>query len=235
MRSKVNHVTAHARASFKPSSGDSIDRRTTITGYLGMQSTPTRSRGITLIELVVVLVILGALGATLVPQMLDTRHEALVARQTAFATSFYSSLTQQRACWMARGSGTTVQNLAACGDGTLDFNAHGWVSGGSGSNSATMESTNECIQTFQAMVPGARVQNFHSISFPDATWAVAVTIEGGVCTYRVLTTAGAVYPMPGAAGDLRFQYGINSGSPAGRFFRWMDNDGNWVQTTLPTS
>ncbi len=74
-----------------------------------------RSRGFTLIELVVVIVVLGVLAAIQLPRFLDSRDAAERARLEGFAGAMENTVRMARAQWFANGQ----PNAVILDDGTL--------------------------------------------------------------------------------------------------------------------
>jgi len=87
------------------------------------------SKGFTLIELVVVIIILGILAVVAAPRFLNLGQDAHDARaKTAFA-AFTSGVKLYHSCWLAGGHSGYTQDLACYGDGKLDSSTTGFPLG----------------------------------------------------------------------------------------------------------
>ncbi|MEI8601251.1 Cholera toxin secretion protein epsG [Shewanella baltica] len=87
------------------------------------------SKGFTLIELVVVIIILGILAVVAAPKFLNLGQDAHDARaKTAFA-AFTSGVKLYHSCWLAGGHSGYTQDLACYGDGKLDSSTTGFPLG----------------------------------------------------------------------------------------------------------
>ena len=87
------------------------------------------SKGFTLIELVVVIIILGILAVVAAPRFLNLGQDAHDARaKTAFA-AFASGVKLYHSCWLAGGHSGYTQDLACYGDGKLDSTTTGFPLG----------------------------------------------------------------------------------------------------------
>lgn len=96
-----------------------------ITGVMGYSA----SRGFTLIELIVVVVILGVLAAFALPRFTNLNDQAELAQVQGVAGAFSSGVQTVKALYRAQGHSVRVQNLAGYGDGTLDTNDLGFPIG----------------------------------------------------------------------------------------------------------
>lgn len=85
------------------------------------------SKGFTLIELVVVIIILGILAVVAAPQFLNLGQDAHDARAKTTFAAFTSGVKLYHSCWLAGGHSGYTQDLACYGDGKLD---HHWISTG---------------------------------------------------------------------------------------------------------
>jgi len=99
-----------------------------------------QSRGFTLIELVVVILILGILSATALPRFLNVNSKAHIAAVDGAGGGFGAGVALARAGWFAQGS-TAAATLTNFGDNTMQTNATGWPVGTDGTFDATADCT----------------------------------------------------------------------------------------------
>ncbi|BDY04973.1 hypothetical protein F0521_20140 [Ferrimonas sp. YFM] len=84
-----------------------------------------RSKGFTLIELVVVMVVLGVLAVMALPRFLSLSSEAHTGVYQGAFGAFRSGIKLYHSAWLAHGETGAVTNLSTFGDGTVDSNDQG--------------------------------------------------------------------------------------------------------------
>lgn len=133
------------------------------------------SKGFTLIELVVVIVILGVLAAVALPRMINVTKDAHRSAVKGAGGALASAVLLVRSQWeVNRSKGETTPNtdVTGFGDGTVDVNSNGWPLGTGGALN--------CVQLWGAVLQG---------SAPTVATAAAANIDyvatssGNVCTY----------------------------------------------------
>lgn len=148
------------------------------------------SKGFTLVELVVVIVILGILAAVALPRFMSATKEAHEAAVRGAGGALASAVLLVRAQWeVNRGKGVTNPNVnvAGFGAGNVDVNAAGWPVGID--DGAAVGGAADCLAIWNNVLQG---------SAPTVATAAGsdylVTRAGQVCTYtyqRDPSTAGA--------------------------------------------
>ncbi len=135
-------------------------------------------KGFTLIELIVVMVILGALAATAMPKFMNVgakSHETAVA---ATGGAFGTAIAMVKAQHTANGSVGAVTNVAGFGKGNIAANARGWP------DEATLN-TAGCADLWEALMqnpPKAAVASAAGIKYVTAFSGTAGTTSA-TCTY----------------------------------------------------
>jgi MSHA pilin protein MshB len=169
-----------------------------------INSRPSRQRGFTFLELVIVIVLLGILAATAIPRFLNATDEAQIAALQGVAGGFGTATAMARAQWYAQGKPTT----AATGStpiSTVDYdgkiiylNEFGWPASTNSLNGVTAndQTVDECLQIWQGLLqsappitsnPNNRVKSQYFVTLVDS--------NPDICRYElVVDTAANVKP-----------------------------------------
>lgn len=113
------------------------------------------SKGFTLIELVVVIIILGILAVVAAPRFLNLGQDAHDARAKTTFAAFTSGVKLYHSCWLAGGHSGYTQDLACYGDGKIDSTSTGFPLGidtASSSNAGTQLQGEFCGELWHNLI-----------------------------------------------------------------------------------
>jgi len=144
-----------------------------------------RQRGFTLVELVAVIVLLGALGAIAIPKLVDLGAEAHKGAVAATAGAFGSAVNMSSAICTARGW-AGKDNLPGYGNGTVDFNTACFPTDTNGNANSIGNSNTRCMRVWNAVLAIAP-----SITTANSGADYRARARNQVCTFRYLLDGSA--------------------------------------------
>jgi len=152
-----------------------------------------KSKGFTLIELVVVIVILGILSATALPKFINLQSDAHASVVSATGGAFKTAVSLAHTKWIAGGHNGAVDNLDLYGTGSslMDMNTFGWPvqSWFPFEASPQLDNTNDCISVWEAILE----TNSPTVA-TNTTQDFQVSYSANTCTYTYVTeTAYSIF------------------------------------------
>jgi MSHA pilin protein MshB len=133
--------------------------------------------GFTLVELIAVIVIIGLLGAAVVPKYLELRKDSYHAVVAMSAGAFQSVIPMANQLCVIRGW-AGKDDLPGFGIGNVDFNANCLPSDTNGSNVLTANAA-RCMRIFQGVLSTSYIINTSVASNPD----FQSSVSAGNCRY----------------------------------------------------
>ena len=163
-----------------------------------------KQQGFTLIELVIVVIILGLLGAAAVPRFLDVTDDARDASVEGVAGGFASAVGLVRAEWELAGRPAGNTNISYDGI-SMDVTDTGYPSGNSNKANAAALLVADCQFAFANILQSSPTSAVVGATYDNERYVVDIT-TAGVCQYVLAQdlTAGVAIP------DV-----INNGSTTG--------------------
>ncbi len=142
----------------------------------------TNTKGFTLIELVVVILILAILAAFVLPRFATLEEDAQRSSVEATSASFNVGVRNVHLQWNAAGSPGAVQDFIKISDplvlGDLSVNAAGWPADTRGV-SLTLNSQADCIDVWRAVL----ASNSEEIDSANGSDYQAIYNGSNRCTY----------------------------------------------------
>lgn len=145
-----------------------------------------KSKGFTLIELVVVIAILAILAAFALPKFADLSDTAHVASVESTGGSYVSAVNLVRAQWLANGVRNAITNLPGYGEpnNVIDVSVDGWPTGVNGNTNPAAMSAAECNALWEELMTSSSIKASIAVGEDYLT-----SVNSGDCLYTYQATA----------------------------------------------
>jgi MSHA pilin protein MshB len=154
--------------------------------------------GLTLLELVLVIALIGIISVMALPRLLDLREEAHQSSAGATAASFEAAvILANTTCLYEEHEG--LDNLASFGAGNVDFNANCFPSSTNGRNDLTVNA-NRCLQIWNGILFPA--PSISTLASDDTDYRAQGS--GTICRYTYRRDASVVrrFTYNAATGEI---------------------------------
>ncbi|WP_256260945.1 prepilin-type N-terminal cleavage/methylation domain-containing protein [Shewanella sp. NIFS-20-20] len=154
--------------------------------------TPNNTRGFTLIELVVVIIILGILAVIVSPKFISLEQDAQISSVKGVGGAFKSAVDMAHSAWIAKGAVGPLEDVPIYSDnpdrsGTIDINANGWPAQhylGPVETNPVLNNVADCLSVWKILFAGASPTMSPSGDSSETDYKASYTAPGQ-CRYSL--------------------------------------------------
>lgn len=112
------------------------------------------TKGFTLIELVVVIIILGILSVVAFPKFINLGQDAHDSAAKSVFGAFSSGVKLYHSCWNVAGGSDRIEDLACYGNGTLDSSVTGFPLSTTNGGDGSILTGDSCKEVWEGLLEG---------------------------------------------------------------------------------